>query len=97
MLDPYTPLIQFYAQSFLENKSGDQYMLLCSSVFMDIMGSIYKRLVAEKEIKPIEELPLERKEFYWNVAARPNIDSKEKRIKAAIAAYTINIVVGNDN
>lgn len=55
-----------------------------------ILESVYQRLVADKEIEPIESLPEETKDELWKEAHR--FKPKHKRLGYARAKYLMTII-----
>lgn len=83
-------LVLFYINIVQEGKLRKE-VLPCSSVFNNTMYSYYNIWLKEKTLEPIESLPKETKELYWNIAGRFG-HSKENRIKAAKAYYAFLVV-----
>lgn len=67
------------------------FMVLKSSVILNAMYWLYLKLVLTGEIKPIEILGVEEKNFYWEVAKRYYTE-KDQAVMASKAAYILDLI-----
>lgn len=81
----------FYCNEFikLNSKSKDGFILLKSSVAIKLLNFAYKTLIQENEIIEIENIPVEKKSYYWNIAKR-YYEQQNKCIEASKAAYALS-------
>ena len=67
-----------------------------SSVARSILLSIYENCLKNKECLPMEELPEETKEKYWEYACTLFIE-KEKRTSVCKTMYALDLITGTIN
>lgn len=81
-------LIPKYVDYFYKNNN---YFIIKGTVCIYLLNVLYKRFINDKEIKPIEEIPLKIKNNYWTMACKLKED-KEERILCSKAIYTLDVI-----
>ena len=89
-----TLIREFYVPYFMD-EDNDGYRLLCSSITVNILSSMYRKFVMDGDAAEIESLPKEKKEFYWKYAIE-YYDTTEKRKMACEAAYALELITGKN-
>jgi len=94
-------LIEIYGEHYFKahnlNPYGlEKYHPVKSTVARAILNGLYNNLIKNKECQPLEEIPKEIKEKYWNYS-KEIFDTKEKRIELSISMYTLDLITGNIN
>jgi hypothetical protein len=87
--------VQIYTDYFFSEDISDKYSILKSSVAMKILNSVYRTLMNDETVIKIENLPQEKKLFFWNISGRYYEDTL-KRKSASIAAYTISLITATE-
>jgi hypothetical protein len=77
----------------MEKEGKDGFLLLKFSVPLGCLWKLYERLILV-DVQPIETIPLEQKEKYWNIAKRFHTD-EEQAIKASKAAYMLSLITNS--
>lgn len=78
----------------LQDNGKCGYMLLISSLLMDVLNKKYIEFIDEG-IPEIESLPLEQKTMYWELSKK-YYTNKETRIRAAKASYVLTLITSTD-
>ena len=81
-------LVPKYVDYFYKNNN---YSIVKSYVCCYLLNILYRRFINDKEIKPIEEIPIKIKTNYWNLACEYKED-KEERILCSKAIYTLDVI-----
>ncbi|MFT3679459.1 MAG: hypothetical protein QM791_04250 [Ferruginibacter sp.] len=80
----------FAGFSIAERQAGkNPFSILFSSCAVTLLSDLYKNIL--KDITPLENLPQEKKQLYWN-EAKKYYESQEQRIKACKAAYVLELI-----
>lgn len=88
-----SPLIQYYYSYFMD-ENNDGYRLLCSSVCVNMLNGIYLCFIKEG-IEPLESLPQEKKQMFWEQAIKYYPDT-ERRMRASRAAYVLTLITSTE-
>jgi hypothetical protein len=86
-----------FAQYFndAEQKQKDSgYYLLGLKVPLQLLFNLYSNFLKDG-ITPIEEIPQEQKQKYFNISKRYYTETKDQ-IKASKAAYTLDLLTSNE-
>lgn len=86
-------LIPIFVNSFNNKDEADEnrFASISGSVCCWTLCSVYYSLVKEKEIEPIENIPIEKKKEYWRLALLFNKKPNEL-IEAAKSAYILELI-----
>lgn len=98
MAGMFDNVLFFYTENFYKKKDAgdDEWDCLKGKVAISILTSLYFRFTNEEiPFEKIEELPIEKKLFYWNIAKR-YYSTQEDAIKATKAAYILSLITSND-
>jgi len=90
----FDTLIHFYFDYFT-NPKNDGWALISSSVCVSILSGLYVGFVENSEAIPMEELLIEEKQRYWDIAGKYYQD-KEQRVKATKAAYALALITSTE-
>lgn len=90
----FNELIQYYYDYFTSGKN-DGWRLIGSSVCVTILSELYKKFMDNKEAEPIENLLIEQKKKYWDIAGRFYSETA-LRVKATKAAYVLELITINE-
>jgi hypothetical protein len=88
-------LIIFLVDLFfkIEKEGKDGFILIKFSVPLGCLWKLYERLISV-DVPPIESIPLEQKEKYWNIAKRFYTD-QEQAIRGSKAAYMLSLITNS--
>lgn len=76
---------------FQREKDGlDAYLMIKFTVPLNALWKLYERLI-QVDVPPIEILPQEEKERYWNIAKKYH-EEKDLAIKASKASYILSLI-----
>jgi hypothetical protein len=91
----FDELYIIFANYFVEakQKGRNGYWLISTHVALDLLGRLYNKFVIEG-VKPIEQLPEDKKRFYFQIA-KQFYTEKEKQIFASKAAYALDRLTEN--
>lgn len=88
-----------YADYFnkLNEEGKDGYILLKSTVCIILLCELYKKFTSQTEepITSLEDLPLDKKTKYWNIAKKYYTEIPD-RIKASKCAYTLSLITSTE-
>lgn len=87
----FEKLLEYYYHFFIDNENRT--LLIKSYVCIEVMEGRYNHWLKLNEITPIEDLPGDKKQKYWDVAIMYH-EGKEKRISAAKAYYALELMTG---
>jgi len=88
-------ILEINTKYFFKFKDEDElkYRVISGYVFCYAAEMVYNKLVREKEIEPLESLPQDKKEKYWELANTFCADrSNDDKIKASKAAYILELI-----
>ena len=89
----YLPLIQFYADYFLNQKDG--FALLHNGVALKTLSSLYTRFLSEGDIVSIDQLPEPKKAKYEHLGLKYERDNYPKE-KVMQSAYVLELITSTD-
>ena len=86
-----------FADTFIRwNEAGKSgYDLIKMSVPLTLMNDLYFKFMKDGGIEPIENLPKEKKQFYFDQSCK-YYEFTEQRIKASKAAYVLDLITSNN-
>lgn len=87
-----------WAEKFAEFETKEKdsgYFIIKGSVAMQLLVELYKQFLRDNDVKALEDLPVERKQKYWNIAKKYYTE-KEHAILASKAAYTLDLISSNE-
>lgn len=88
-----------YVGKYPENEQAERLMerVANMSVYRYLFSGLYNGLVWKKELKPLEEMPVEHKREIWDMAEKYcGFDlSKEQRVEFCKAAMAVNWLLSN--
>lgn len=90
-------LFILFANSFLEAEQKEKnsgYYLINLIVPMRLLFELYNKFMNDG-ITPIENIPTEQKQKYFNISRKYYNDLKDQ-IKASKAAYTLDLLTSNE-
>lgn len=73
-----------------EAEGRDPFWILGSSVAMELLNDCYRQFMKDG-ITPLESLPAETKQRYWN-KSKEHYQETEQRIKACRVAYVLELI-----
>lgn len=89
----YIQFVDFFNKAE-EKEKGTGYKLISLVVPMRLLYDLYAKFISEG-IDPIENLAIDLKQKYWNIAMKYYEDVPE-RIKASKACYILALITSND-
>lgn len=92
----YDNLIILLADIFIKrvDEGKDGYFILKFSVPLSILSSLYERLKSN-DVPPIETLPNEQKEVFWNIGKK-FYETEIDAIKASKSAYILSLITNSN-
>jgi len=87
-------LILWYVEYFNEEKN-DGWRILCGKVNVSVLHELYLKFMKGNEVPPIENLELNKKQKYWDIAGK-YYSEKEQRVRATKAAYVLSLITSNE-
>jgi hypothetical protein len=85
-------LITIFTNSYFKNFNNEhRFCCISGTVCCWVMCGIYNTLLLQNELIPIENLPVEKKQKYWDLAKIHN-PKKEEWTMAAKSAYVLELI-----
>jgi hypothetical protein len=93
----YDTMAIMYGDYFIlhgEEKTFD--FVFKTSIALGILNDLYIKFTSDKlnNVEPLEKIPQEKKEKYWNIACKYFPELKQ-RLQASKAIYTLELITSN--